>query len=80
MKLLWGLIEANISIPEKIKEKLASGRYYLTLVGGIVFAYAVWKRILPDAATSSILTSIFVSYFSRSDRGANGQGQPNRPT
>ena len=65
---------------EKIIAKLLSGRYYLTIVGGIVFAYAVWKRILPDAATASILTSIFVSYFSRSDRGTNGQGHDNRPT
>ena len=56
----------------KIVEKLLSGRYYLTLVGGIVFAYAVWQKILEPQATSAILTAIFMSYFQRTDRQTNG--------
>lgn len=56
----------------KIVEKLLSGRYYLTLVGGIVFAYAVWHKILEPQATSAILTAIFMSYFQRPDRQTNG--------
>lgn len=50
---------------DKLLEKLTSGRYYLTLIGGAIFAYAVWERILPDAAIASIITAIFMSYFSQ---------------
>ena len=60
---------------ELLKEflpKILSGRYYLTVIGGLVFAYAVWKRIMPPEATAAILSSIFVSYFSRGDRTQNG--------
>lgn len=59
---------------DKTIEKLLSGRYYLTLVGGIVFAYAVWQKVLEPQATSAILTAIFMSYFQRSDR--NGIPHP----
>lgn len=58
-------------MPEKILEKIFSGRYFLTIVGGIVFAYAVWSKILEPQATSAILTAIFLSYFNRSDRNEN---------
>ena len=53
---------------DKIIAKLLSGRYYLTIVGGIVFAYAVINKILEPQATSAILTAIFMSYFQRRDR------------
>ena len=56
----------------KIVTKLMSGRYLLTVIGGIVFAYAVWKRVLEPQATSAILTAIIMSYFSRNDRIQNG--------
>jgi len=59
-------------------KKLLSGRYILTVIGGIVFAYAVWKRILPDAAVASILTMVFVSYFQKNDRRDNGHSQDNK--
>ena len=59
-------------IPKEIYEKLLSGRYYLTLVGGIAFLYCVWKRVLEPQATSAILTAIFMSYFQRADRIQNG--------
>ena len=59
-------------IPKEIIEKMLSGRYFLTVVGGIVFAYAVYSKILPGEATSSILTAIFMSYFNRPDRIQNG--------
>lgn len=64
-----------MSLKEKLADKLLSGRYYLTLVGGIVFFYSVWQKIMPPEATSAILTAIFMSYFQRSDRnGQNGKG------
>ncbi len=50
---------------DEILKKLTSGRYYLTVIGGLVFAYTVHKKILPDAATASILTAIFMSYFNK---------------
>jgi hypothetical protein len=66
----------NITIPDIPKEilmKVVSGRYFLTIIGGFVFAYAVWAKIMPSEATAAILSSIFVSYFSRTDR-QNGGG------
>jgi hypothetical protein len=55
-----------------ILAKIASGRYILTVICGVVFAFAVWKRILPDAATASIITSVFTAYFGRTDRNTKG--------
>ena len=49
-------------------DKITSGRWILTVICGCVFAFAVWKRILPDAATASIITSVFTAYFGRTDR------------
>lgn len=53
---------------KKVIDQVTSGRWILTVICGFVFAFAVWKRILPDAATASIITSVFTSYFGRSDR------------
>lgn len=55
-----------------MKEKLLSGRYFLTVIGGLVFAYAVVTKIMPPEATSAILTAIFTSYFQRTDRKNGG--------
>ena len=49
--------------------KLLSGRYILTIISGLVFAYAVWKRILPSEATASIIVMVFVSYFQKKENG-----------
>lgn len=54
-----------------MKEKLLSGRYFLTVVGGLVFAYAVYAKIMPPEATAAILTAIFTAYFNRGDRNGN---------
>lgn len=53
---------------KEIIGKLISGRYYLTIVAGVVFAYAVYAKILDSQATGAILTAIFLSYFNRNDR------------
>ena len=63
-------------IPKEVIEKLLSGRYYLTIVGGIVFAYAVYAKILDNQATAAIITAIFMSYFQRPDRTQNGKELP----
>ncbi len=52
----------------KCLDKLLSGRWILTVISGLVFAFAVWKRILPPEAISAIITMVFVSYFDRADR------------
>jgi len=57
---------------QKTIEKCLSGRYFLTVVGGAVFAYATYKHILGSEAVSAIVTAVFMSYFNRPDRNTNG--------
>ena len=66
--------ELILKFLEMIKEfmpKLLSGRYYLTLVCGAVFAYATYTKLLEAQAVSAILTMVFMNYFQR-DRTQNG--------
>lgn len=56
---------------EKIISKLFSGKFILTVIGGFVFAYSVYSKIMPPEATASILSMIFVSYFNQ--KGKNEQ-------
>jgi len=55
----------NKEVIRHILLKLSSGRWILTIIGGLVFAYAVYAKILPPEATASILTMVFVNYFQR---------------
>ena len=48
--------------------KILSGRWILTVVGAVVFAYCAIFKVIPVDATVSILTMIFVAYFQRTDR------------
>jgi aspartate/tyrosine/aromatic aminotransferase len=59
-----------------MRDKLLSGRFWLTIITGIVFAYAVWKRILNAEATATIITMVFIAYFQRQDRGQNDRQKP----
>lgn len=54
---------------EIVLKKISSGRFWLTIITGFVFAYAVFAKILEPAATASIVTMVFVSYFQRKDNG-----------
>lgn len=55
--------------------KLLSGRYLLTVICGLTFAWAALNKILSAEAITTILTMVFVSYFDRSDRKTeNGNG------
>ena len=56
----------------KIKEKLISGRYFLTIVSGLVFAYSAYTKLLSAEAIATIITAVFINYF-RQDR-PNGGG------
>lgn len=56
--------------------KLLSGRFILTIIGGLVFAYLACSKILPSEATMGILILIFEAYFHREDRPKqNGKGE-----
>ena len=48
--------------------KLTSGRWILTIIVGLVFAYAVYEKILDAAATATIIIIVIKDYFSRPDR------------
>ncbi len=47
--------------------KPISGRKFLTIISGLVFAYAVIVEHIPPEATASILTAVFVSYFNKKE-------------
>lgn len=51
-----------------MKEKLLSGRWILTCICGIVFAYCSIKRVIPPEAITAIMSSMFTAYFNRNDR------------
>ena len=45
--------------------KFSSGKFWLTIISGFVFAYAVYAKILNSEATATILTMVFISYFQK---------------
>lgn len=48
--------------------KLLSGRFILTIMGGIAFLYCVFTKQLEAATITAILMMIFQAYFQRPDR------------
>ena len=48
-----------------ILTKLASGRWILTVICGLVFAYGVVNKLIPPDATVSIISMVFISYFNK---------------
>lgn len=57
-----------------MKEKLLSGRYFLTVVVGLAFIWCVYTKALPPAAIAAIIISVYKDYFNRGDR-TNGGGR-----
>lgn len=55
----------------EISKKLTSGRFWLTIIAGLVFAYATVTKILAAEAVAAILMGVFTSYFERKDRDKN---------
>jgi hypothetical protein len=53
-------------------KKLLSGRFWLTIIAGFVFAYATVAKILAPEAVAAILATVFTAYFDKKDRGGNG--------
>lgn len=50
------------------RSKLSSGKFWLTLISGIVFAYTATHKILDSQAVSAILTAVFTSYFMKDNK------------
>ena len=49
-------------------KKLLSGRFWLTIIAGLVFAYATVAEILAPEAVAAILATVFTAYFDKKDR------------
>ena len=49
-------------------DKLLSGRLWLTLITGVVFAYCAVVGKLDSQAVSAIVSMVFVAYFNKYDR------------
>ena len=64
--------EVKMEILKRAIDKLLSGRFILTVICGVVFAWAATHKLLEAAAIASILTSVFTSYFDRQDRTKGG--------
>ena len=54
-----------------IAAKLLSGRLWLTIIAGLVFAYATYSKILNSEAVASICTMVFMAYFSKQKEAAS---------
>ena len=48
--------------------KLLSGRLWLTIITGVVFAYCAVVGKLDSQAVSAIVSMVFIAYFQRQDR------------
>lgn len=47
--------------------KALSGRWILTVISGLVFAYCAVNKVLTPEAIATILTMVFISYFQKND-------------
>ena len=52
--------------------KILSGRWILTIISGLVFAYSVVTKHLAPEATASIISMVFVAYFNKEKNDNNG--------
>ena len=48
-------------------DNLISGRWWLTIITGLVFAYSVYAKILTPETTATIIVTVFTLYFSKRD-------------
>ena len=56
---------------EVVIAKVTSGKFWLSIIAGLVFAYCSGKKILPPEAIASIVTFVFTSYFTK-QKDTNG--------
>lgn len=62
-----------MDILKRIIDKCLSGRFILTVIGGVVFLWCALHNQLEATTITAILLSIFNSYFSkkRNENGSN---------
>jgi len=51
-------------------KKWTSGRFLLTVITGLVFAYATYAGILESQAVAAVISVVFVSYFNKKEHDA----------
>lgn len=52
-------------------DKLLSGRFWLTIMAGVVFVYTACTGMLMAETVAVILYAVFKEYFGRADRKDN---------
>ena len=62
-----------MQIPQEIISKIGSGKFWLTIICGVVFAFTACKKIIPSDAVITILTMVFISYFQKKDNSTGVQ-------
>jgi len=53
--------------------KFSSGKFWLTIISGIVFAWCAMRHVLNSEAISAILSMVFISYFQKSDKAGSNE-------
>ena len=48
---------------------LTSGRFWLTIITGLVFAYSVYAKILTSEVIATIIVMVFTNYFNKRENG-----------
>ena len=66
------IVKAVIRLIDRVGQKLSSGKWVLTIVGGAVFAWAATHDKISGEAMASILTMIFISYFQKNKEKDDG--------
>ncbi len=56
---------------QEFADKIASGKFWLTIICGIVFAWVSVKKIIPPDAVITIITMVFISYFTKPPQNGN---------
>jgi hypothetical protein len=59
------MLERKINAMKEIIHKLLSGRWILTIICGLVFAYVAVTKIIPPEASVAIISMVFQAYFTK---------------
>lgn len=57
---------------KELLSKLSSGRFLLTVIAGLVFAYCSVTKIMPIDKTTEIILIVIYGYFTRDRSKENG--------
>jgi hypothetical protein len=52
-------------MPKDIIDKLASGKFWLTIICGFVFAYCAIRHILPQDKIMEVILVVVYAYFTK---------------